>query len=141
MKSSMLRRNNNKVKDVSKRTCFKCDQVGHIGRKCPNLKHVGVERKTSEVLNQKSTKFGSKQTWKPMTPRFRTRQSWKTMVDATKLHQFWKSKIDLTKQNSQSDSQFYQRNGSTGQIWVVKTKSSVNEKNKENIFEKMTEII
>ncbi|MFS7937063.1 putative transcription factor interactor and regulator CCHC(Zn) family [Helianthus anomalus] len=51
------------VKDVSKKTCFNCDQ--HLSRKCPNLKPVGVEKKKSDVVNQKSTKFESKQTWKP----------------------------------------------------------------------------
>ncbi|MFS8033879.1 putative transcription factor interactor and regulator CCHC(Zn) family [Helianthus anomalus] len=35
-----------KAKGVSKKTCFKCKQVGHIGRKCPqNLKLVYVEKK------------------------------------------------------------------------------------------------
>ncbi|KAJ0864168.1 putative transcription factor interactor and regulator CCHC(Zn) family [Helianthus annuus] len=103
------------VKDVSKRICFKCDKKGHLARKCPNLKTVGVETKKkfvygqklkSEVVTQKSTKFDSKQTWKPklskadsqqtwkpVTPRFRTTQSWKTTVDATKPNQFWKPKV------------------------------------------------
>ncbi|KAJ0901630.1 putative transcription factor interactor and regulator CCHC(Zn) family [Helianthus annuus] len=63
------------VKDVSKRTCFKCDQIGHLACKCLNLKPVDVETKKksvyvekqkSEVVTQKSTKFDSKQTWKPI---------------------------------------------------------------------------
>ncbi|MFS7936694.1 putative transcription factor interactor and regulator CCHC(Zn) family [Helianthus anomalus] len=45
------------AKDVSKKTCFKCDQIGHVGRKCPDLKPVDVEKKKVEVVNQKSTKF------------------------------------------------------------------------------------
>ncbi|KAJ0886568.1 putative transcription factor interactor and regulator CCHC(Zn) family [Helianthus annuus] len=32
------------VKDVSMRTCFKCDQKGHLARKCPNLKLVEVDQ-------------------------------------------------------------------------------------------------
>ncbi|MFS7990848.1 putative transcription factor interactor and regulator CCHC(Zn) family [Helianthus anomalus] len=42
-------------KDVSKRTCFKCGQNGHLSRKCPNLKPVDVEKRTFDVVNQKST--------------------------------------------------------------------------------------
>ncbi|MFS8002646.1 putative transcription factor interactor and regulator CCHC(Zn) family [Helianthus anomalus] len=56
------------AKDVSKKTCFKCDQVGHVGRKCPqNLKPVDVEQKKQQsvAVKLKSTKFESKQTWKP----------------------------------------------------------------------------
>ncbi|KAJ0939837.1 putative transcription factor interactor and regulator CCHC(Zn) family [Helianthus annuus] len=117
------------VKDVSKRTCFKCDQIGHLAHKCPNLKPVGVETKKksvyvqkqkSDVVTQKSTKFDSKQTWKPkmskvdsqqtwklVTSRFRTTQSWKTTVDATKPNQFWKPKVVVQNQNVQKESHFY----------------------------------
>ncbi|MFS7917253.1 putative transcription factor interactor and regulator CCHC(Zn) family [Helianthus anomalus] len=47
------------AKDVSKKTCFICQQIGHVGRKCPNLKHVDVEKNTkkSEI---EVTKFESK---------------------------------------------------------------------------------
>ncbi|MFS7986257.1 putative transcription factor interactor and regulator CCHC(Zn) family [Helianthus anomalus] len=53
------------VKDVSKRTCFKCDQIGHLARKCPNLKPADVDKKKSknvekqksDVVTQKSNKF------------------------------------------------------------------------------------
>ena len=31
------------VKGVSKRTCFKCNQIGHLSRNYRNLKPVGVE--------------------------------------------------------------------------------------------------
>ncbi|MFS7935129.1 putative transcription factor interactor and regulator CCHC(Zn) family [Helianthus anomalus] len=65
------------AKDVSKKTCFKCDQIGHVSRKCPNLKPGGVEKKRSEVVNQKSTKFESKQTWRPKTSKVETQQTWK----------------------------------------------------------------
>ncbi|MFS7954556.1 putative transcription factor interactor and regulator CCHC(Zn) family [Helianthus anomalus] len=56
------------AKDVSKKTCFKCQYIGHVGRKCPqNLKSVDVEKKKqkSEAVKQKSHKFELKQTWKP----------------------------------------------------------------------------
>ncbi|MFS7934510.1 putative transcription factor interactor and regulator CCHC(Zn) family [Helianthus anomalus] len=128
---------NSNVKDVSHRTCFKFDQVGHIGRKCPNLKPVDVDKKKSDAVNQKSTKFESKQTWKPniskaesqqnwkpVTPRFKIKQSWNTTADLTKPHQFWKPKTDLSKQNIQNDSRFCQSNVLKGQIWVVKAKTS-----------------
>ncbi|KAJ0800205.1 putative transcription factor interactor and regulator CCHC(Zn) family [Helianthus annuus] len=37
------------AKDVSKKTCFKCKQVGHVGRKCPqNRKPVDVEQKKQQ---------------------------------------------------------------------------------------------
>ncbi|MFS8021613.1 putative transcription factor interactor and regulator CCHC(Zn) family [Helianthus anomalus] len=85
------------AKDVSKKTCFKCEQIGHVGRKCPNLKLVDVEKKKSEVVNHKSTKFVSKQTWKPKTPKFESKQIWKP-----------------DKRNIQNDSRFYQRNVSNG---------------------------
>ncbi|MFS7947731.1 hypothetical protein Hanom_Chr06g00551671 [Helianthus anomalus] len=55
----------------------------------------------------------------------------------TKPNKFWKQKVVETKQNIQNYSRFYTRNVSKGQIWAVKQqKVSVDEKNKENIFEK-----
>ncbi|MFS7936232.1 putative transcription factor interactor and regulator CCHC(Zn) family [Helianthus anomalus] len=36
------------AKDVSKKVCFKCDQVGHVARKCQNSKRVDVEKQKSE---------------------------------------------------------------------------------------------
>ncbi|MFS7996476.1 putative transcription factor interactor and regulator CCHC(Zn) family [Helianthus anomalus] len=135
------------AKDFSKRTCVKCNQTGHLGRKCPNPKPVAIEKENRvEVETQKLTKqtwipkrskFGSKQSWKLVTPRFRTTQSWKTNVDMTKPNQFLKPKIVESKQNIQNDSRFYKRNLSKGQIWVVKQqKVSNDEKTKENVFEK-----
>ncbi|MFS7919049.1 putative transcription factor interactor and regulator CCHC(Zn) family [Helianthus anomalus] len=52
------------AKDVSKKTCFKCQQIGHVGHKCPNLKSVDVDKKKrqSEAVKQKITKFESKRT-------------------------------------------------------------------------------
>ncbi|MFS7967229.1 hypothetical protein Hanom_Chr09g00783331 [Helianthus anomalus] len=83
------------------------------------------------------SKVESQQTWKPVTPRFRTQQSWKTTVDATKPNQFWKPKVVVQNQNSQNESRFYNSNVSKGQIWAVKQqKVSVEEKLKENVFEK-----
>ncbi|MFS7962555.1 putative transcription factor interactor and regulator CCHC(Zn) family [Helianthus anomalus] len=43
------------AKDVSKKTCFKCDQIGHVGRKCPNLKPVDVEKNKIDVVQKKKT--------------------------------------------------------------------------------------
>ncbi|KAJ0902935.1 putative transcription factor interactor and regulator CCHC(Zn) family [Helianthus annuus] len=72
------------VKDVSKRTCFKCDQTGHLACKCPNLKPVGVEMKKksndveihkSEYVKQRSTRFDSKQTWRYNTNKFASKQT------------------------------------------------------------------
>ena len=150
------------VKDVSKRTCFKCDQTGHLARKCPNLKSVGVETKKKsvyvqkqkyEVVNQKSTKFESKQTWKsklskadsqqtwkPVTPELRTTQSWKTTVDATKPNQFWKPKDVVQSPNVQKESNFYKRGTPKGQTWSVKKHVDLvkNEKQKQ-IWKSKTE--
>ncbi|MFS7962262.1 putative transcription factor interactor and regulator CCHC(Zn) family [Helianthus anomalus] len=50
------------AKNVSKKTCFKCQQVGHTSRKCPqNLKYVYVEKKKTEVDKTKTPKFEPKQ--------------------------------------------------------------------------------
>ncbi|MFS7919801.1 putative transcription factor interactor and regulator CCHC(Zn) family [Helianthus anomalus] len=94
------------AKDVSEKTCFKCQQVGHIGRICPqNQKPVYVEKKKKEVEKQKTPKFEPKQ--------------------------IWKQKTDLSKRNIQNDSRFYIKNVSNGQIWVVKRKNIfVDEKRK-----------
>ncbi|KAJ0851059.1 putative transcription factor interactor and regulator CCHC(Zn) family [Helianthus annuus] len=150
------------VKDVSKRTCFKCDQTGHLARKCPNLKPVGVETKKKsvyvqkqkyEVVNQKSTKFESKQTWKPklskadsqqtwkpVTPELRTTQSWKTTVDATKPNKFWKPKDVVQSPNVQKELHFYKRGTPKGQTWSVKKHVDLvkNEKQKQ-IWKSKTE--
>ncbi|MFS7962171.1 putative transcription factor interactor and regulator CCHC(Zn) family [Helianthus anomalus] len=38
------------AKDVSNKTCFKYNQVGHISRKCPqNSKPVNVEQKNQKI--------------------------------------------------------------------------------------------
>ncbi|KAJ0508376.1 putative transcription factor interactor and regulator CCHC(Zn) family [Helianthus annuus] len=71
------------VKDVSKRTCFKCDQIGHLACKCPNLKPVdidkkkfdNVEKQKSENVKQRSTRFDSKQTWRYNTNKFASNQT------------------------------------------------------------------
>ncbi|KAJ0838621.1 putative transcription factor interactor and regulator CCHC(Zn) family [Helianthus annuus] len=70
------------VKDVSMRTCFKCDQKGHLARKCPNLKPVDVdnkkidsEKQKYENVRQRSTRFDSKQTWKYNTNKFASNQN------------------------------------------------------------------
>ncbi|MFS7978295.1 putative transcription factor interactor and regulator CCHC(Zn) family [Helianthus anomalus] len=46
MKNSILKkRKQQQAKDVSKKTCFKCQQVGHIDHKCPqNMKPVDVDK-------------------------------------------------------------------------------------------------
>ncbi|MFS7962260.1 putative transcription factor interactor and regulator CCHC(Zn) family [Helianthus anomalus] len=111
------------AKDVSKNTCFKCKQVGHIGHKCPkNLKLVYVEKKKSGV-GTKAPKFEPKH--------------------------IWKQKDELSKRSIQNDSRFYIKNVSNGQTWVVKQKvtsdsdgektkldstKKVELKKKENVF-------
>ncbi|MFS7977450.1 putative transcription factor interactor and regulator CCHC(Zn) family [Helianthus anomalus] len=57
--------------------CFKCDQIGHVARKCPNTKPVDVEKQKSEEVRQKSTRFDSKQTWRYNTNKFGSNQIWK----------------------------------------------------------------
>ncbi|MFS7947730.1 putative transcription factor interactor and regulator CCHC(Zn) family [Helianthus anomalus] len=55
-------------KDVLKRTWFKCDQTGHLGRKCPNSKSVDVEKKIKlRLIKQPSlnqNKLGSQKVQK-----------------------------------------------------------------------------
>ncbi|MFS8035175.1 putative transcription factor interactor and regulator CCHC(Zn) family [Helianthus anomalus] len=41
------------AKDVSKRTCFKCNKIGLVGRKCPNSKLVDVGKQKSEDVKKK----------------------------------------------------------------------------------------
>ncbi|MFS7977888.1 putative transcription factor interactor and regulator CCHC(Zn) family [Helianthus anomalus] len=62
MKNSMLERNNNNRPKIFEEKCIKCQQVGHVGHKCPNLKPVDVEKdkKKYEVVKQKSPKFEPK---------------------------------------------------------------------------------
>ncbi|KAF5802790.1 putative transcription factor interactor and regulator CCHC(Zn) family [Helianthus annuus] len=86
------------VKDVSMRTCFKCDQKGHLARKCPNLKPVDVDQKKidaekqkSENVRQRSTKFDSKQTWRYNTNKFASNQNWKSNPNRFNLRQTWNS--------------------------------------------------
>ncbi|KAM0057614.1 putative transcription factor interactor and regulator CCHC(Zn) family [Helianthus debilis subsp. tardiflorus] len=105
------------VKDVSMRTCFKCDQKGHLARKCPNLKPVDVdqtkidiEKQKSEIVRQRSPKFDSKQTWRYNTNKFASNQNWKssqnrfdskqTLNSHTprfRTIQSWKTSVDMTK--------------------------------------------
>ncbi|MFS8024216.1 putative transcription factor interactor and regulator CCHC(Zn) family [Helianthus anomalus] len=78
------------------KTCNKCQQAGHIRRKCPNLKPVDVEKnkRKSEFVKQKSPKFDLKQILKQK-------------VDMLKPKQIWKPKDDMSNQNIQNDSRFY----------------------------------
>ncbi|KAJ0480467.1 putative transcription factor interactor and regulator CCHC(Zn) family [Helianthus annuus] len=106
------------VKDVSMRTCFKCDQKGHLARKCQNLKPVDVDKKKSENVKtqisenvkQRSTKFDSKQTWRYNTNkfasnqnwksnpnRFDSRQTWNSHTPRLRTTQSWKTSVDMTK--------------------------------------------
>ncbi|MFS7935804.1 hypothetical protein Hanom_Chr05g00407851 [Helianthus anomalus] len=149
-KSSILKRNNNKSKMFSREHAL-CVIKFDISVENVQILNLLVLRETkSDVVNQKSTKFESKQTWKPkmskaesqqswkpLTPRFRTTQNWKTTVDVTILNQFWKAKVIVQNQNIQNEI-FCQRNVSKGQISVVKQhKLSNDEKtNKENVFKK-----
>ncbi|MFS7953697.1 putative transcription factor interactor and regulator CCHC(Zn) family [Helianthus anomalus] len=123
------------VKDVSKKTCFKCDQAGHVRRKCPNLKPVDVEQKRQQTVavKQKSTKFESQQTWKPKpkTPRDEPKQIWKQKVGFQKSKQIWQPKTSKFEPKQiwkpKIDSRFYQRKVSKGQIWVEKKQNSVSD--------------
>ena len=86
------------VKDVSMRTCFKCDKKGHLARKCPNLKPVDVdnkkidsEKQKSEYVRQRSTRFDSKQTWRYNTNKFASNQNWKSNQNRFDSRQIWNS--------------------------------------------------
>ncbi|KAJ0441840.1 putative transcription factor interactor and regulator CCHC(Zn) family [Helianthus annuus] len=81
--NAQKRKQQPQVKDVSMRTCFKCDQKGHLARKCSNLKPVDVDKKKidaekqkSENVRQRSTRFDSKQTWRYNTNKFASNQNW-----------------------------------------------------------------
>ncbi|MFS8006474.1 hypothetical protein Hanom_Chr14g01249561 [Helianthus anomalus] len=74
------------AKDVSKKTCFKCQQIGPVGAE--------KEKKQFEVAKQKSPKFEPKQIWKPNTCKFEPKPT-------------WKPKIDLPKRNVHNDLRFY----------------------------------
>ncbi|MFS7953691.1 hypothetical protein Hanom_Chr07g00621621 [Helianthus anomalus] len=54
---------------------------GHVGRKCPNLKPIDVEKrkKKSDVVKQMPIKFESKQTWKPKASKGDSQQNWKQL--------------------------------------------------------------
>ncbi|KAM0050072.1 putative transcription factor interactor and regulator CCHC(Zn) family [Helianthus debilis subsp. tardiflorus] len=88
------------VKDVSKTTCFKCDQTGHLARKCPNLKSVDVESKKNsddvqkqkyEDVKQRLTRFDSKQTWRYNIKKFASNQTWKSNPNSFNSRQTWNS--------------------------------------------------
>ncbi|MFS8025579.1 putative transcription factor interactor and regulator CCHC(Zn) family [Helianthus anomalus] len=100
------------VKYVSKKTCFKCDQTGHVSRKCPNQKPVGVEQKRqpTEAVKQESTKFESQQTWKPKskTSIVESKQIWKQNVDFQKSNQTWKTKPPSLSQNKSGNQKLIQ---------------------------------
>ncbi|MFS7945145.1 putative transcription factor interactor and regulator CCHC(Zn) family [Helianthus anomalus] len=99
------------------RTCFKCDQKGHLAPKCPNLKPVDVDKEKidavkqkSEYVRQRSTRFDSKQTWmyntnkfasnqnwKSNQNRFDSRQTWNSHIPRYRTTQSWKTSVDMTK--------------------------------------------
>ncbi|KAJ0652898.1 putative transcription factor interactor and regulator CCHC(Zn) family [Helianthus annuus] len=141
-----MKKKQQQAKDVSKKVCFKCDQIGHVARKCPNPKSVDVEKQKSESVKPRSTRFDSKQTWRyntnkfasnqnwksnlkrfdsrqtwnSHTPRLRTTQSWRTSVDMTKPQEFWKPKNVVQNQKVQKATNFYKRGTPGGQVWSVK---------------------
>ncbi|KAJ0456093.1 putative transcription factor interactor and regulator CCHC(Zn) family [Helianthus annuus] len=141
-----MKKKQQQAKDVSKKVCFKCDQIGHVARKCPNPKLVDVENQKSENVKSRSTRFESKQTWRYNTnkfasnqnwksnlkrfdsrqtwnyhtPRLRTTRSWRTSVNMTKPQEFWKPKNVVQNQKVQKETNFYKRGTPKGQVWSVK---------------------
>ncbi|KAJ0809384.1 putative transcription factor interactor and regulator CCHC(Zn) family [Helianthus annuus] len=131
-------------KDVSKKVCFKCDQIGHVARKCSNPKSVDDKDQTSESGKPRLTRFDSKQTWRFNTNKFSSNQNWKSnlnrfdskqnshssrstttqiwkpLVVVTKSRKEWKPKNVVQKQQVQKETNFYKRGVPEGQKWSVK---------------------
>ncbi|KAJ0836751.1 putative transcription factor interactor and regulator CCHC(Zn) family [Helianthus annuus] len=128
-------------KDVSKKVCFKCDEIGHVARKCPNPKSVDGEPQKSESVKPRSIRFDSRQTWRFTTNKFASNQnwksnpnrsnsrqtwnshtlwSWKTSVGVIKPQKIWKPKNVVQTQKVQKETNFYKRGTPKGQVWSVK---------------------
>ncbi|MFS7936037.1 putative transcription factor interactor and regulator CCHC(Zn) family [Helianthus anomalus] len=126
-----MKKKQQQSKDVSKKVCFKCDQIGHVARKCPNPKSVDVEKQKSGNEKPRSTRFDSRQTWRFNTNKFASNQNWKlswyshtskmrTSVGVTKPQEIWKPKnVDQT-QKVQKETNFCKRGTLGGQVWSVK---------------------
>ncbi|KAJ0734585.1 putative transcription factor interactor and regulator CCHC(Zn) family [Helianthus annuus] len=105
-----MKKKQQQAKDVSKKVCFKCDQIGNVARKCPNPKPVDVEKQKSEDVKPRSTRFDSKQTWRYNTNKFASNQTWKSNLNRFdsrqtwnshtprfRTTQSWKTSVDMTK--------------------------------------------
>ncbi|MFS7907079.1 putative transcription factor interactor and regulator CCHC(Zn) family [Helianthus anomalus] len=163
-----MKKKQHQAKDVSKKVCFKCDQIGHVARTCPNPKPVDVEKQKSESVKPRSTRFDSRQTWRyttnkfasnqnwksnlnrfnsrqtwnSHTPRLRTTQRWRTSVDMTKPQEFWKPKNVVQNQKVQKETNFYKRGTPKGQVWSVKKSVDlIKDEKQKQIWKPKTETI
>ncbi|KAJ0604142.1 putative transcription factor interactor and regulator CCHC(Zn) family [Helianthus annuus] len=134
-----MKKKQQQPKDVSKKVCFKCDQIGHVARTCPNPK--SVDKQKSESVKPRSTRFDSRQTWRFTTNKFASNQNWKsnpnrfnsrqtwnfhtswsrkTSIGVTKPQKIWKPKNVVQTHKVPKETNFYKRGTPEGQVWSVK---------------------
>ncbi|KAJ0446513.1 putative transcription factor interactor and regulator CCHC(Zn) family [Helianthus annuus] len=162
-----MKKKQQQPKDVSKKVCFKCDQIGHVARKCQIPKSVDVQKQKSGNEKPRSTRFDSRQTWryttnkfasnqiwKPKSDRFDSRQTWNShtsgstttqiwrpIVVVTEPRKIWKPKNVVQKQQVQKETNFYKRGAPEGQKWSVKKRvDEIKTENVEKKSEKQTQI-
>ncbi|KAJ0714031.1 putative transcription factor interactor and regulator CCHC(Zn) family [Helianthus annuus] len=163
----VMKKKRQQPKDVSKKVCFKCDQVGHVARKCQISKSVDDQKQKSGNEKPRSTRFDSRQTWryttnkfasiqiwKPKSDRFDSRQTWNShtsrstttqiwrpIVVVTEPRKIWKPKNVVQKQQVQKETNFYKRGAPEGKKWSVKKRvDEIKTENVEKKSEKQTQI-